>query len=157
MRKKRQQIEQPARQDGFWWILYHIPLRGGHYHHEWLPALVECGRIQLGSNCSIPLSAPILHNALWRGPIEPPPLDDPPRTALALERGGNRQKRKNRSEEDDFTDAERQALSLGLLAGNITELFLQSSKDLLAGTTRISELVDRVEELLHQAFGSDGG
>jgi hypothetical protein len=157
MKKKRQQMAgRPDVPEGWMWVRYFVPLRGGHYHYEWLPAQVEGGRVQVwGSACSIPLTAPVLWNAMWQGPIEPPPLDDPPRTALALERGGNGRRQRNRSQEepDDFTDAERHAMKIRLLAGDIVETLFEVGKEVRQGKIRLAELVDRVEELLHDAFG----
>ena len=148
---------QPDVPDGWWWVRYHIPLRGGHWHYEWLPARVEHGRVQVfGSRCTIPLSAPVLWNAAWHGPIDTPPLDDPPRTALALEHGGNRRGREDRGREEvDFTDAERQAMKIRLLAGDIVELLFEAGREVRQGNVRLAELVDRVEELLDDAFGDD--
>jgi hypothetical protein len=155
-KKSPKMAGRPDVPDGWWWVRYFVPLRGGHWHYEWLPARVEGGRVQLwGSSCTIPLTAPVLWNALWHGPIEPPPLDDPPRTALALHQGGSRQTRNNWSQEGvDFTDAERHAMKIHLLAGDITELLFEAGKEVRQGRVRLEELVDRVEELLDDAFGS---
>jgi hypothetical protein len=139
--------------EGWLWVRYWVALRSGHYHYEWLPALVEHGRVQLwGSRCTIPCTAPVLHNALWRGPIEPPPLDEPPKTAVAIEHGGNRRGR----EEADFTYAERHAMKIRLLAADIVETLFEVGKEVRQGKIRIAELVDRVEELLDDAFGGEG-
>lgn len=144
--------------EGWMWVRYFVALRGGHYHYDWLPARVEAGRVQLwGSGCTIPLTAPILWNAAWEGPIEPPPLDPPPRTALARERGGNRQPRQSqRQEELDLTDEERRAIALRMTAADIVELLFESGREVRQGKIRLAELVDRVEELLDDAFGGDG-
>lgn len=144
--------------DGWWWCRYFVALRQGHFHYEWLPARVEGGRVQLwGSDCTIPLTAPVLHNALWNGPIEPPPLDDPSTTALALQQGGNRQTRNNRTQEEgDFTDAERHAMRIRMLAGDIVETLFEVGKEVRQGKIRLAGLVDRVEELLDDAFGGEG-
>lgn len=141
--------------EGFVWVRYFIALRGGHFHYEWLPARVEGGRVQLwGSGTTIPLTAPVLWNALWVGPIEPPPLDDPPRNALALQQGGNRQNRKNQSRgEVDLTEEESRAVRIRLLAGDITELLFEAGREVRQGKIRLGELVDRVECLLEQEFG----
>lgn len=156
-RKKRQQmVGRSDVPDGWWWVRYFVPLRGGHFHYEWLPARVEGGRVQLwGSNGSIPLTAPVLYNAMWSGPIEPP-LDDPPRTALALEHGGNRRGGEVRGQEEvDFTDAERHAMKIRLLAADIVETLFEVGKEVRQGKIRLAELVDRVEELLDDAFGGE--
>lgn len=162
MKRKKKSQQMAGRSDiseGWWWVRYFVPLRGGHFHYEWLPARVEHGRVQLwGSNCTIPLTAPVLHNALWRGPIEPPPLDDLPRTALALDHGGNRRSREDRDQEEvDFTDAERHAMKIRLLAGDIVELLFEAGREVRAGRVRLAELVDRVEALLDDAFGGGSG
>lgn len=154
-KKRRQHVEQPARPDGWYWLRYHIPLRRGHYHYEWVPVRIEYARVQLwGSRCTIPLSAPILENAMWQGPVEPPPLDEPPRTALALRQGGNRQNRNNRrQDEEGFTDEERHAIAMRTTAADIAELLFEAGKEVREGKIRLAELVDRVEELLDDAFG----
>jgi hypothetical protein len=157
MKKKRQQMTgRPDVSDGWWWVRYFVPLRGGHYHYEWLPARVEGGRVQLwGSNCTIPATAPVLWNSAWAGPIEPP-LDDLPATALALERSGTPQHRQNRREEAvDLTDAERHAMKIRLLAADIVEMLFEVGKEVRAGKVRLAELVDRVEGLLDDAFGGE--
>jgi hypothetical protein len=154
-KKSPQMVGRSDIPEGWWWTRIFIPLRGGHYHYEWLPAFVQQSRVQLwGSSTTIPLTAPVLWNALWSGPIEPPPLDDPPRTALALERGRNRQNRQHRSQEGvDLTDEERRAMRIRLLAGDITELLFEAGKEVREGKIRLGELVDRVEGLLEQEFG----
>lgn len=154
-KKSKKMAGRPDVPEGWIWVRYFVPLRGGHWHYEWLPARVEHGRVQLwGSSCSIPLTAPILWNAMWSGPIEPPPLDDPPKTALALDHDGNRRRQRNRSQEEaDFTEAERHAIKIRLLAGNIVELLFDAGKEVRQGKIRLAELVDRVEELLDDAFG----
>lgn len=156
-KKRRQHFEQPARPDGWYWVRYFVPLRGGHFHYEWLPARVEHGRVQLwGSRCTIPLSAPILENAMWRGPVEPPPLDEPHCTALALQQGGNRQNRNNQRQEAaaDFTDEEWHAIAMRRTAADIAELLFEAGTEVRQGKIRLAELVDRVEELLDHAYGS---
>jgi len=101
-----------------------------------------------------PVDGPILWNALWKGPIEPPPLDDPPKTALAREKGHTRQNRKNRRQEAvDLTDAERHGMTLRLLAADIVELLFEAGKEVREGKIRLGELVDRVEGLLEEEFG----
>jgi hypothetical protein len=156
MKKKRQQMAgRPDVPDGWWWVRYFVPLRGGHWHYEWLPARVEGGRVQLwGSDCTIRLTAPVLWNAAWVGPIDPPPLDDLPTTALALERSGNRRSREDRGQEEvDLTEEERQAMKICLLAGDIVEVLFDVGKEVRQGKVRLAELVDRVEELLDDVFG----
>jgi hypothetical protein len=160
--KKRQQAEQPARTDGWYWLRLFVPLRGGHYNREWEIVRVESGRVQLfGSDCLLPFAAPVLHNALWHGPIEPPPLDNPS-TALALQQAGNRQKRTNRSREEPtgFTEAEKTAVKIEVLAEGLVDVFVQSSKDLRAIYQQRhpewrKEVVDRLAVLLEQAFGGE--
>jgi hypothetical protein len=159
MKKKRHQMA--GRSDipeGWWWVRLFVALRGGHWHFEWLPVHVEHSRVQLwGSSTTIPLTAPVLWNALWVGPIEPPPLDNPPRTALALRESRTPQNRQNRSQEEaDFTDAERHAMRIRMLAGDITELLFEAGKEVRQGKIRLAELVDRVEGLLDQEFGGEG-
>lgn len=78
MRKKRKQVDQPVVPEGWVWVRLFVKLRGGHYHHEWEIARVVDGKVQLwGFQSSIPITAPILQNALWRGPVQPPPLEEP--------------------------------------------------------------------------------
>lgn len=157
--KRKKSPQMAGRSDipeGWWWVRYFVPLRGGHFHCEWLPARVEHGRVQLwGSSSTIPLTAPVLWNALWQGPIDPPPpLDDPPSTALALQEGGNRQNRNNRSQTGvDLTEEESRTIRIRLLAGDITELLFEAGKEVRQGKIRLAELVDRVEGLLDDAFG----
>jgi len=63
--------------DGFYWYRLWTPLRGGHYHHEWLPARIEGGKVQLfGSDKLIPADAPILQNAMWGEQIEQPTVTE---------------------------------------------------------------------------------
>jgi hypothetical protein len=156
--KRKKSPQMAGRSDipeGWWWVRYFVPLRGGHFHYEWLPARVEHGRVQLwGSDCTIPQTATVLHNALWQGPVEPPLLDDLPRTALAVREGRIPQNRQNRSREEvDFTDAEQHAIRIRLLAGDITELLFEAGREVQQGKIRLGELVARVEGLLEQEFG----
>lgn len=158
MNKKPRQVVQPARPDGWYWIRLFVPLRGGHYHHSWEIARVEGGRVQLWeSDCTIPITAPVLMNARWSGPIDPP-LDEPPRTVLALEKAGNRQKRKNQRQEapTSFTDAEKVAVKIRFLAAELVDVFVKTP-DLRGLFLRHpewrKEVVDRLAGLLEQAFG----
>jgi hypothetical protein len=159
--KKKRSPKLAGRSDvpeGWMWVRYFVPLRGGHWHYEWLPARVEHGRVQVwGSDCTIPLTAPVLWNAAWEGPIQPPPLNDRQRTALALEHGETRRRQRSRSQEEaDFTDAERHAMKIRLLAGDIAETLFEVGTEVRQGKIRLAELVDRVEELLGHAFGGGG-
>lgn len=154
--KKPRPPEPPALEDGsYYWFRNFIHLHQGGYHYEWKIARVEAGRVQPLGMKPLDPACRYLQHAIWHGPIEPPPLDEPPSTALALHQGGNRRGQRNRSQEEaaDCTDAKRHAMRIRRLAGDIVEMLFEVGKEVRQGTIRLAELVDRIEELLGDAFG----
>lgn len=77
MTRRRRKAERPIMVDGWFWVRLFIPLRRGHYNYEWSVVRMVGGKVQLfGSGEPIPFDAPVLNNALWRGPLSPPSLDE---------------------------------------------------------------------------------
>lgn len=156
-RKRKRQT--PVLTNGWYWYRLFVNLRGGCYHYRWQPALVEDGGIRLwGTDAPIPLDAPILKNALWSGPIEPPPLDDEHRTALALEQAATRLKPETwRLRPTDEDEMEPGPVALAA-ASTILEAFL-STVDSLRDYYREHaehriELVEKMAALIEQAIRS---
>jgi hypothetical protein len=152
--KRRKKIEEPERPDGWYWCRLWVNLRHGAYNHSWLPARILNGRVQLfGSSTLKPADAPVLENALWSGPIQPPPLEEPPRIALA--RAGNRPKRNTR--QDDAASDPRVAAKAKAVAEGIVDAFVSTVDSLEAYYGRQedhrAELVQKIANLLEQAFG----
>jgi hypothetical protein len=150
--RRQENIEKLVLHDGWYWLRLFVPLRGGYSRHEWLPARVEGDKVRLfGSARSIPLSASVLDHALWHGPIDPPVVE-PMRTGLALERGRYRKKRRA-----DAAGDPRFTAKVQLLANGIVQAFVQTSDDLRVmykeQPKKLAELVDRVRGLLERAFG----
>ncbi len=130
-----------------------IPLRGGGYAAEWRIAREADGKIQpIGMKPLEPGCRHLLH-AHWCRPIEPPHLDAPPSTALALELAGNRQYRKNRRGASSSGEpppslpalavAESIVESLVIVAEVVADYFRGNPQDRAALVEQVAALVER--------------
>lgn len=89
MEKKREPVEPPALDDGYYWYRNWISLRGGGHVDEWKLARVIGGKVQrLGSEALIDQDCPYLRHSMWVR-VEPPNADA---NALCLLTAGRRRK-----------------------------------------------------------------
>lgn len=155
--KKISPPEPPDLAEGFWWYKNFIFLKSGGYNHEWRIARVSQGMIQPLGMQPLEPDCRYLQNALWHGPIVPPPLEEPSRIALALAQSGSRQKRKNRRAASSAGEPTPGPQALAV-AEDIVDSLVNMAEPLTAHYHDHPQdrdaLVERVAELLERTFVS---